>query len=197
MWLSSVYNQTAVDDDKLQVGGWGDEYRMFIQFDLTSLPQTATSAVMWLYAYPRGDSSSPVDMPLYLLTTPWSETAQNYYDALYGYSLGTMPAPTPNSWYGLDITSIYNGWKNGTYVNDGFVFLPAGTNNQFNVFHSSDYTVNPLLRPKLVVTYNGANLSFPLHNGWTPYTATISAAVDHSNANGFGCADWRGDRVHE
>ncbi len=161
MWLSSSYNRTSVDDSKLQVGGWGDQHRMFIQFDLSGLPQTATSAVMWLYAYPRGDSSTPVAMPLYLLTTPWSETSQDYYTQLQGYSLGTVPAPTPNSWYGLNITSIYNGWKNGTYVNDGFVFLPAGTNNQFNVFRSSDYSI-PFYRPMLVVTYNGANLGFPL-----------------------------------
>jgi len=162
MWLSSVYNNVAVDDDKLQVGGWGDWYRMFIEFDLTGLPQIATSAEMWMYAYDRGDSSMPVAMPLYLLTTPWSETTQNYYDPLSGYYAGTMPAPTSNSWYGLNITSIYNGWKNGTYTNNGFVFLAASNNNEFNVFRSSDYVADPLLRPKLVITYDGVNLSFPL-----------------------------------
>lgn len=161
MWLSSSYNQTAVDDDKLQVGGWGDWYETFIQFDLSGLPQTATSASMWMYAVPRGDSSTPVSMNLYLLTTAWNEQTQNYYTTLYGYFAGAVPAPTPNSWYGLNITGIYNGWKNGTYVNDGFVFLPTGNNNQFNVFRSSDYS-GWQYRPKLVVTYDGANLAFPL-----------------------------------
>lgn len=133
MWLSSSYNNIAVDDEKLQVGGWDDWYRMFIEFDLAELPQTATHAVMSMYAYSRGDSSTPVNMPVYLLTTPWSETTQNYYDALSGYYAGTLPAPTPNSWYGINITGIYNGWKNGTYANKGFVFLPASNNNKFKV----------------------------------------------------------------
>lgn len=162
MWLSSEFNPIAVDDDKLQVGGWGDWYRMFIEFDLNGLPETATSAVMWMYAYDRGDSSTPVAMPLYLLTTSWSETTQNYNDPLSGYYLGTMPAPTPNSWYGLNITSIYNGWKDNTYTNNGFVFLAASNNNEFNVFRSSDYVTDPLLKPKLVITYDGVNLGFPL-----------------------------------
>lgn len=179
MWLSSSYNQTAVDDDKLQVGGWGDWYRSFIQFDLSGLPQTATSATMWMYAVPRGDLSTPVSMNLYLLTTAWNEQTQNYYTPLYAYSLGTVPAPTPNSWYGLTITGIYNGWKNGTYVNDGFVFLPTGNNNQFSVFRSSDYS-DAKYRPILVVDYSGANLRFPLqYNNWTPYTALIASVFDH------------------
>ncbi|MHB8710055.1 MAG: DNRLRE domain-containing protein [Minisyncoccota bacterium] len=202
MWLSSSYNQTAVDDDKLQVGGWGDWYRTFIQFDLSGLPQTATSATMWMYAVPRGDSSTPVSMNAYLLTTAWNEQTQNYYTTLYAYALGTIPAPTPNSWYGLTITGIYNGWKNGTYVNDGFVFLPTGNNNQFNVFRSSDYS-DPFHRPMLVVTYDGANLAFPLQGiipagqptagmQYAPYTAPISAVLDHQvtpAGTGFNCAD--------
>lgn len=187
MWLSSSYNNTAVDDDKLQVGGWGDWYRMFIQFDLSELPQTATYATMHMYAYDRGDSSTPVSMSAYILTNSWSESTQNYYDPLYGYYAGGLSAPTPNSWYGINITGIYNGWKNGTYTNNGFLFLASGNNNQFNVFRSSDYS-EALYRPKLVVTYDGANLGFPLA-GYTPYTAPIASVFDHSVTTGFNCPD--------
>lgn len=161
MWLSSLYNQTAVDDDKIEIGGWGDYYRGFIMFDLTGLPPLATSATMNMYTSSRS-GATPVSMDVYLLTSVWSETTQNYNDPLYGYYAGTVPAPVPNSWYILNITSIYNGWKNGTYANNGFVFLPTSVNNEFNIFRSSDYTVDPLLRPKLVVTYDGVNLGFPL-----------------------------------
>lgn len=151
------------------------------------LPQTATSASMYMYAASRGDSSMPVSMYVYLLTSAWDEQTQNYYDPLYGYYAGTVSAPTPESWYGLNITGIYNGWKNGTYVNEGFAFLATGNNNQFNLFRSSDYS-DANLRPKLVVTYDGANFRFPL-NGETPYTATISAVMDHSVSTGFNCSD--------
>ena len=187
MWLSSYYNNTAVDDNKLQVGGWGDWYRTFIEFDLTDLPETATSAYMYMYSYPRGDSSTPVSMGAYLLTTSWDEQTQDYYDSLSGYSLGTLSAPTPNSWYGLNITGIYNGWKDETYVNNGFVFLSTGNNNQFNMFRSSDYS-DFYYRPMMIVNYDGANLGFPLA-GDTPYTAPISAVFDHSVSTGFNCPD--------
>ncbi len=162
MWLSSEYHNTAVDDEKLQVGGWGDWYRMFIKFDLTGLPKKATSVIMWLYAYDRNDSSTPVGMKLYLLTSSWSETAKNYYEHFNGYYLGTVPAPKPNSWYPLNVTDIYNKWKSGLYTNNGFVFEADGNNNEFNVFRSSDYN-NPLLRPKLVITYDNNSSSYPLN----------------------------------
>ncbi|MBU1557567.1 DNRLRE domain-containing protein [Patescibacteria group bacterium] len=188
MWLSSVYNNTAVDDDKLQVGGWGDWYRTLIQFDLTDLPPVATSVDMYMYAYDRGDSSTPVSMIWYFLMSSWDEQTQDYYDPLSGGYLGVLPAPTPNSWYGiLNITTAYNWWKAGTYANYGFAFLATDNNNQFNVFRSSDYS-DYRYRPKLVVTYDGANLGFPL-SGYTPYNAPISAVLDHSMTTGGGCAD--------
>ncbi|MBU1557603.1 peptidoglycan DD-metalloendopeptidase family protein [Patescibacteria group bacterium] len=193
MWLSSVYNNTVVDDDKLQVGGWGDWYRTLIQFDITDLPPVATSVDMYMYAYDCGDSSTSVSMIWYFLMSSWDEQTQDYYDPLSGGYLGVLPAPTPNSWYGiLNITTAYNWWKAGTYANYGFAFLATDNNNQFNVFRSSDYS-DYRYRPKLVVTYNGANLGFPLACSTpscsgtenivytSPYTSgSIISVVDHS-----------------
>ena len=187
MWLSSVYNQYAVDDNKLQVGGWGDVYRTFLRFDLTGLPQTATSAYVYLYAYPRGDSSTPVSMNCYVLTVDWNEQTQYYYTPLYGYFGGTLPAPTPNSWYSINITGIYNAWKAGTYTNYGFAFLPTANDNRFNMFRSSDYS-SWQYRPMLVVDYNGANFGFPLPE-YTPYNAPMGSVIDHSVSTGFNSKD--------
>ncbi len=182
VWFSSSYNPDGVDDDKLQVGGWSDEYRSLIRFNLNCLPDVADSAYLYLYAYPRGDSSVPVSMNVYLLTSQWDESS-NFYDPLSGYFAGTVGAPTPGSWYVLNITSIYNGWKDGTYDNHGFAFLPTSTNNEFNVFRSSDYTADPSLRPKLVVNYNQSfpfGLCFPMKlDGYTPYKTPVTSVMDH------------------
>lgn len=129
-----------------------------------------------------------------MLTTAWDEQSQNYNTSLSGYALGTVPAPTPGSWYGLNITGVYNAWQSGnaSYPNDGLVFLPTGNNNQFNVFRSSDYS-DWHYRPMLVIDYDGANLGFPLdcstpncsgsgNINYTdgPYTAQgINSVVDH------------------
>src|ERR1039458_8275240 len=46
-WITSVYyGKVLIRDDKLQVGGWGDEYRTYLKFDTTGLPKTVTRAVL-------------------------------------------------------------------------------------------------------------------------------------------------------
>jgi len=187
VWISSYYDygdDYGVDDWKLQAGGWGDEYNFLIKFDLTNLPQNATSAVIWMVPYDRGDSSTLVDMYVDLVTSTWDENT-GWYNQPSGQLLAQIPAPTLGYWYGIDITSIYNDWKNGVYPNHGFKFRPVSNNNEYSQFLSSDYST-ATYRPKLVIEY--LNLAFPLAND-TPYTATISAVVDHSVSTGFNCPD--------
>ncbi len=211
MWHSSVYNNAPVNDNNLVIGGWGDYYRSLIMFDTVKLPTVATSAVMWMYSIDPGGTSTNVPMKVYMLSKFWSETGQNYSDTLYGSSIGTVPAPKIGEWYGLNITSIYNGWKSGTYPNHGFAFLTTENNNRFNKFRSSDYS-NPKYRPYLVVTYDGLNLDFPLDCSTpncsgsenitysnNPYTAnSITSVVDHSMTKSYGNEDgtvlaWNGE----
>ncbi len=61
--------------------------------------------------------------------------------------------PATNQWYAVEITDLYNAWKSGTYPNYGLQLRPVSYWNNFNNFYSSDYTENPLLRPKLVILY--------------------------------------------
>lgn len=191
VWLSSYYDYGSsygVDDNKLQAGGYGDEYRFLIQFDLSSLPANATLAELWMVPFARGDSSTLVGMYVDRVTGSWNEDT-GWYNQPTATNLGSISAPTIGYWKGVNITSFYNEWKNGVYPNYGFMFRPMGTNNQFSQFRSSDYSY-VFHRPKLVVAYNGANLRFPLqYSSWTPYTATISAVLDHSMTTGGGCAD--------
>lgn len=192
VWVTDTWDYGSdygVDDDKLQTGGFSDWYHFLIKFNLTGLPQTATSAAFYMVPFSRGDSSTLVGMPVDLMTTDWNENAGWYNTVLNGTQVGTLPAPTLGYWYGIGFTGIYNGWKAGTYPNYGFRFRASGNNNQFTQFRSSDYSYAPH-RPKLVVTYDGANLRFPLqYNNWTPYTAPIIAVVDHSVTTGFNCPD--------
>ncbi len=57
---SYYYGQAFQRDSGLQVGGWGDQYRTFMKFDLTGLPQSADQALVYLMPYSRGDSSTPI-----------------------------------------------------------------------------------------------------------------------------------------
>ncbi|MPN16703.1 hypothetical protein SDC9_164048 [bioreactor metagenome] len=63
-----------------------------------------------------------------------------------------LATPALGQWYAVDITTLYNGWKNGTYLNYGVQFRPVSySDNNFDEFYSSDYMEDPTLRPKLVV----------------------------------------------
>jgi hypothetical protein len=53
----------------------------------------------------------------------------------------------------VDITDLYNAWQIGTYSNFGLQFRPVlNANNNFDEFYSADYSGDPSLRPKLIVT---------------------------------------------
>src|SRR5262249_54949902 len=80
IWTTSVYSYApggggpggGLADDLLKVGGWGDEYRSLLQFDLTGAPTVATSAVLTLYNIrDNGPGSTPTPMQLYRITALW------------------------------------------------------------------------------------------------------------------------------
>jgi hypothetical protein len=69
VWITSVFSHGddyGVDDEKLEVGGWGDLYHSLIRFDLAALPRQAASATVVLQPFPRGDVSTSVSMTLHL-----------------------------------------------------------------------------------------------------------------------------------
>ena len=68
------------------------------------------------------------------------------------WSAGAIANPKAGQWHSIDITDLYNAWKNGTHPNYGLQLRPVeNSNNNFNNFHSADSLAEPLLRPKLVV----------------------------------------------
>lgn len=165
IWTTSVFSNppntdgtpNGVTDVKLWVGGWGDTYYAYLKFDLSILPQHATTATVWLYSGPGPHPSTRVGMYLDRVTQSWDAA---YATGILRWSekptttnLRTLSAPSgTDTWYSVDITDLYNGWQGGTYPNFGLALRPLGTSDQFNYFKSSRYTDDPTLRPKLVVT---------------------------------------------
>ena len=53
----------------------------------------------------------------------------------------------------VNITELYNVWKNGTHPNVRVQLRPKlNGNNNFNEFYSADYPDDPAKRSKLIVT---------------------------------------------
>ncbi len=163
IWTTSVYSWApggggpggGLDDDQLQVGGWGDWYCSLLQFDLMGMPSRAGSASLELYRNDR--RGAPVGMYLDRITQPWSWSDRLWWanrPAAVPWRDQALPPPALNAWCRIDVTDLYNAWMDGTYPNYGLQLRPT-TNwpEVFNVFWSSDYLEDPALRPRLVVTY--------------------------------------------
>lgn len=137
----------------------------FIQFDLTTLPDTVDSVFVVFthmaqtnYCY----SNCVADFYFAAVTQPWYEQTLNYsnqpaHDTAF---YGPIPLSFPDTAQvrRFNITNMYNLWKQGTVPNNGFaVYSPTiGCNNAAISFYaySSDDTANSNLnRPYLEVHF--------------------------------------------
>ena len=139
MFYSSVFDYGSdhiIDNEKLRVGGWGDEYWTLIQFDLSGLPTHADEVTLHMTLYDEEGTSTGMD--ILAITTPWDET-RGWDIGLGSQYLTSVDAPPRSGLFSLDITDLYNRWKSGEQDNYGIVFKPTGTDHQFNTFRSSEY----------------------------------------------------------
>ncbi len=187
VWVTSYYDygdDYGVNDGKLQAGGWYDWYYILIQFDVNGLPPSSTinSVELWMMSYPRGDLSTPVDMHLDVNTEQWARDLTQEYASqtqFEGESISwseqpassevvTIPQPAPPGWYVVNITDIYNAWKDTPATNFGLKLRPVGNINQFSMFRSSDWSTSSE-RPMLVIDYTPAvaspDFKLPLPGG--------------------------------
>jgi hypothetical protein len=147
-------------DETLRVGGWFDWYFSLLQFDLSDMPPQAKSATLSLYHYSTNDApatkmylrynveswnwkvegTGPDRERLWWDDRPWTESALD----------DLLPAPQLNTWYNIDVTSLYNKWQNGTLPNYGITLWPQNNSRSFDFFYSSRYS-DAEFRPKLTV----------------------------------------------
>lgn len=167
IWTTSVYSYApggggpggGLADDTLRIGGWGDYYFSLLQFDLTGLPKKATSVQLRLYTLNAG-GGTPTTLNLFRITQYWNWQTQGTgsdrlrlwwadQPTVTPYNV-TLPAPTVNSYYFIDITDLYNGWQNGTIPNYGIELQPTNNWDNFDIFASSR-NANAAWQPTLIV----------------------------------------------
>ncbi len=149
-WLPSVYyGKVLIRDDKMQVGGYADEYRSYLKFDTTGLPKTVTRAVLNLMPFSRGDDSTPVTAKISKVTSNWTPSLT--WDAQPPAALiANLPKPAVGQWWTATITDTYNSWQSGT--NYGVVISPLANANNFDMLRSSRYG-NDAQRPALQLEF--------------------------------------------
>jgi len=133
--------------------------RAHLQFDISILPTDAVivNADLKLYQYQTIGTEGFV-IGLHQVTESWEEnmiTWNNQPDYLPSPESTITVTVGALTWLSWDITSLLQGWLDGSIANFGVILKdtdePLG--DTFIRCYSSDYPINPTLRPKLEITY--------------------------------------------
>lgn len=172
IWTTSVYSYApsgggpggGLDNERLRVGGWGDSYQSLIWFDLKGLPSKVSSARLRLFAVSHEGAAGATPIFVDRVTEPWdwkSRGTGSDHDRLWWqdrpsaeqFGANSLPPPSPNDWYSIDLTELYNAWQRGDLPNYGLQLRPARNDNQWATFVSSDEESRTSLRPQLVLEF--------------------------------------------
>lgn len=151
----TVYRTGGMPNEPfLSIGGWGDWYYTFVEFDLSGLPiaDNVVSAQLNLYSMVSPTSLSN-DGTLDRVTQSWTESGLTNANNPTFTSTG-IPwsfVPTGN-WWNNDVTTIVKNWLNNVYPNYGLrVRARYNNGNKGRSFYSSDEMTATSSRPKLTL----------------------------------------------
>lgn len=159
------------DTDTLLVGGWGDYYYSFLQFDLQGQPSEVDSVTLRLYVYeqPAPPWSYP-EMSLWTVHGSWFEGMQWPQNTTNATFVRDVGRPESIGWFDIDITGIYTQWQSGALANDGIQLRPL-TNVANQTYIVSSEAADAEHRPMLVIDptdklLNGGNGNDHLLGGY-------------------------------
>ena len=145
--LSSV----AINDDVLTVN---NDTSSAVRFDLTGQTATASYAAIELYLFGSGSTITgdiAVDIPLNALSA-----GSTFGDIGSIEFVTAVQTAGVGQWVTIEITNLYNQWISGERANNGILLSTTEVSSALMSFYSSNYSVNPLLRPRLVL--DGPNI---------------------------------------
>ncbi len=159
--------------------------RAAFQFDLNQIPAGASilSATLEIYMYGNvtGSAGSHLEVEAHRITRDWHEgkeiDVEDGHGACWDWYHDEHDWTTPgaeydpavlsttnilygdtNRWYGWDVTTLVQGWVDGTFPNDGLILkdvdegFPSQNDSMEALFYSREWS-NQNYRPKLTVVY--------------------------------------------
>lgn len=161
IWTTSLYSFApggggpggGLQNENLEVGGWGDWYYSLIQFDMPTRSASVEFSALLLYAKP--DKLRPTTMYLDGIEETWGWKANDrlwWKDKPKTIQIADeiLPAPERGKWYFIDITNIYRTWLSNPANNHGIQLRPV-TNDSHTTIFGSSLTDDPGQRPRLLV----------------------------------------------
>jgi hypothetical protein len=134
--------------------------RAYLQFDLSELPDNAVvvSAVLKLYQ-PNSIDTTGLMIDVHQVTESWEENTISWNNKPDYLTSPESTITVPISifgWLSWDITSLVQGWANGSIANYGVLLKVAGMVLEYIHIncYSSNYAGGSTLHPKLEITYH-------------------------------------------
>ncbi len=157
--------------------------RIYIEFDLSSLPSDREIANATLSLYCYNQEGEGAEYAVYRVTEPWAEGEGTYhsgeveptapepwitwnrqpsFDSTQAYATEFIAQGSAPRWINLDVTELVENWYDGSWPNYGIVLRLVEENGSVKVpyFYSSE-SEEAELRPKLVVTFSGGEQPAP------------------------------------
>ncbi|MCK5027593.1 MAG: hypothetical protein KAS07_04185, partial [Candidatus Pacebacteria bacterium] len=151
----------APDGAGLSMGGWGDYYYAFLEWNLSLSPSSTSTTQCTLNWYPN---EIPVNDPtgyVRVITESWVEADVCLADNPTSITTDQVlvPKPTSISYKTLDISTIYEKWKDGTNTNYGIKHVPTttGASSNYSVRSSDHAWID--YDPYLEVVYSATGTS--------------------------------------
>jgi chromosome segregation ATPase/regulation of enolase protein 1 (concanavalin A-like superfamily) len=153
-------------DTTLILDGRNPESRPILRFDLSSLPANVLIDDATLSVYESAGVGNNVNTRLRLITVSWVEGQASWNNRLTGTPWGTaggdynvkivdaVNIDNTVGWRNWNATVLVDLWYRNRVPNYGLILeAPDPGANSDKTFFSSDYAVDPTLRPKLAIRY--------------------------------------------
>jgi hypothetical protein len=131
--------------------------RIYIQFDLSAVPERALVLSAEILLYQMYAPASPQTYEVHIVESPWNESAMNWKTQPISDAavISAAQAPTVKDvWVSWNVTSAVQSWVNGDTANYGFMISiqneRTGVANEASGFYSRNYP--GAVRPKLHIS---------------------------------------------
>lgn len=147
-------------DQVCAAGNAGTNCRLFIEFDLSSIPSTAVITLARLDLYYHNSAGGAIEGPVgaYRVTQSWGEGTITWNNqpntAATATDVELIPAAATNNFRNWTLTDLVQGWVESSIANYGVMLADTDESSHelYKCFHSSDYGTAGE-RPRLIVQY--------------------------------------------
>ena len=153
-------------DTTMILDGRNPQSRPVLRFDLSAVPAGAVIDDAILGLYQSAGVGLSFTASVYQVTAQWDEAQVTWDDRLTGTPWGNaggdwdphviaqIPVDNAVGWRSWNITQLVDLWYRGRIPNFGMILNGPNTGgNADKTFYSSDYAVDPTLRPRLDIRY--------------------------------------------